>query len=203
MNRKQVAKGKLVRRFGINVFEVPKYDKILARRKNKPGMHGARRTKITEFGRQLTEKQKLKFAYGISERQFRTIFERAKALPGITGNNMLELLERRLDNVVFRAGFAVSRTQARQMVSHGQIYVNGRRLNIASARLRENDEIVVKNNERAKKLVRSNIEANQREVSSWLERNEDKLSIKVKYHPKREDIPTIADEQVVVEFFSK
>lgn len=206
MNRKRVPKGKLVRRLGVNIFEQPKYDRLLKRKPAKPGMHGGKRggKKPSEYNRQLQEKQKIKFAYGLSERQFRNVFERAKALPGITGDNMLALLERRLDNVVYRAGFACTRAMARQIVGHGHIHLNGRVVNIPSALVRPGDVIEVKQREYLQKLIREQLSRNSVKArASWLDVSEDQLRIKVDHIPRRDEIPTIANEQMVVELYAK
>lgn len=206
MNRKQVPKGKLVRRFGVNLFDQPKYDRLLKRKPAKPGMHGTKRggKKASEYNRQLQEKQKIKFAYGLSEKQFRNVFERAKSLPGITGDNMLALLERRLDNVIYRAGFACTRAMARQIVGHGHIHLNGRVVNIPSALVRPGDVIEVKPREHIQKVVREQLARNNvKSRTTWVEVLEDQLQVKVDHIPRREEIPTIANEQMVVELYAK
>ncbi len=205
-NRKNVPKGKLVRKLGINLFEQPKYDKLLKKKPHAPGMHGPKkkRTKQTEYGKQLLEKQKLKFAYGVSERQIRNIFEKAKTMPGITGDSMLSLLERRLDNVIFRLGLASSRAQARQMVGHGHFNVNGRIVNIPSYSVRATDTVTVKDRESVKKLVREQYTRNSGKAkSTWIHFAEDALQATVDHLPRREEIPTIANEQMVVELYAK
>lgn len=206
MNRKRVPKGKLVRRLGINIFEQPKYDKLLRKKSYRPGMHGPKRRakKQSEYARQLAEKQKLKFAYGMSERQFRNVFDRAKAMPGVTGDNMLALLERRLDNVVYRAGFAVTRAMARQFVNHGHIHLNGRVVNIPSALVRPGDVISIKPREHIQKLVREQLARTRvKSTCSWLDVSEDQLTARVDHIPRRDEIPTIANEQMVVELYAK
>jgi len=205
-NRKNVPKGKLVRHLGINIFEQPKYDKLLKKKPHAPGMHGPKkkRTKQTEYGKQLVEKQKLKFAYGVSERQIRNIFEKAKTMPGITGDSMLSLLERRLDNVVFRLGLSTSRSQARQMVGHGHFHVNGRVVNIPSYSVKGGDVISVKDRESVKKLVREQYAKHSGKAkSTWVNFAEDALQATVDHLPRREEIPTIANEQMVVELYAK
>ncbi|AHH10797.1 30S ribosomal protein S4 [Borrelia coriaceae] len=206
MNRKNIAKGKLVRRFSVNIFEQPKYDKLLKKKPNPPGMHGrSRRAKITEYGKQLIEKQKVKFTYGVNERQLTNIFKEARKHHGVTGDNLLALLERRIDNVVYRAGFAISRAHARQIVAHGIIMLNGRRVTIPSITLRANDIIQVKEKDSLKKLVRSNIEKTStlRKLPTWIEVNADDLNAKVTRPPARDEIPTLANEQMIVEYYSK
>ncbi len=196
------AKGKIVRRFGINIFGNQKYDKLLKRKPSPPGEHRQRRPRQTEYGRQLVEKQKLKFSYGVTERQLRNIFTRAKVLSGVSGHNMLILLECRLDNVVYRLGFAGSRNQARQLVSHGHLLHNGRRVTVPSIRVREGDTIQVIEKPAATALVRRLLAENSsRAIPEWLKREE--LSGEVTMYPTREMIPTIAEEQQIVEFFSK
>jgi len=205
-NRKNMAKGKLVRKLGINLFEQPKYDKLLKKKPHPPGMHGPKkkRTKQTEYGKQLIEKQKIKFAYGVSERQIRNIFEKAKTMPGITGDSMLSLLERRLDNVIFRLGLASSRAQARQMVGHGHFNVNGRIVNIPSYSVRGGDVVSVKERESVKTLVRAQYTKHSGKAkSSWINFAEDALQATVDHLPRREEIPTIANEQMVVELYAK
>ncbi|UER67770.1 30S ribosomal protein S4 [Borrelia sp. BU AG58] len=206
MNRKSIAKGKMVRRFGVNIFEQPKYDRLLKKKPNPPGMHGrSRKGKVTEYGKQLVEKQKVKFTYGVNERQLTNIFKEARRHHGVTGHNLLALLERRIDNIVYRAGFAISRAHARQIVSHGMIVLNGRRVTIPSITLRANDELWVKEKDSLKKMVRFNIERTSalRKLPTWIEVNADALKVKVARTPAREEIPTLANEQMVVEYYSK
>jgi small subunit ribosomal protein S4 len=205
MNRKNQPKGKLVRALGINIFEQPKYDRLMKKKAYGPGMHGNKRRRIkeTEYGRQLKEKQKLKFAYGLSERQFRNIFDRAKRMGGVTGDNMLALLERRLDNVVYRMGIATTRAQARQLVNHGHIQMNGRKVNIPSVTVRPGDEINLREREATKKIVREFMNQNSKARPAWLEFSEDDIKGKIIRHPERVDIPTLANEQLVVEYYAK
>lgn len=204
MAKNSTAKGKIVRRFGINIFGNPKYDRLLKKKPAPPGEPKKGRARQSEYGRQLAEKQKVRFAYGLSERQFRNVFEKAKTMKGVTGHNMLILLERRLDNVVYRLGMAASRTQARQIVSHGHIYMNGRRVNVPSALVRPGDELTIKPRESSKELVRRLIsENNHRPVSPWLSLSADDLVAKVTVLPTRDMVPTIGEEQMIVEFYSK
>src|SRR5690554_3679428 len=142
-------KGKIVRRLGVNIYGNPKYDRLLERRPTPPGQHGAaRKGKPSDYSRQLLEKQKVRFCYGLSEKQFRRVFTRAKAMKGIAGNNMLVLLGRRLDNMVYRLGMASSRAQARIFVRHGHYLVNGRKVNIPSALVDPGDVIEVREKSR-------------------------------------------------------
>ncbi len=205
MARNSKAKGKIVRRLGVNIYGNVKYDKLLKKKPQGPGIEKGKRVrkKESDFGRQLTEKQKIRFAYGLSEKQFYNLFVKAKSLTGLTGDNMMILLERRLDNIVYRLGMATTRTQARQMVGHGHIYVNGRRCNIPSRILREGDEVTVKESDKSKKLVRESLARNGQPVPVWLTLSEDNLNGRVERSPYRTDIVSVANEQMVVEFYSR
>ncbi|PIE35341.1 30S ribosomal protein S4 [candidate division KSB3 bacterium] len=204
MARNTTAKGKIVRRFGSNIFGNPKYDRVLERRVTPPGDHGAKRSKETEYGKRLLEKQKLRFAYGMSETQFKNTFKKAKAMKGMTGENLLVLLERRLDNVVYRLGMASSRSQARQMVVHGHIMVNGRKVTSPSFRVKAPEVISAKKSSKSQKLVKTLLAENtHRAVPDWLALSPEKLSGEVQRLPAGADLPDIADEQLVVEFYSR
>ena len=197
------AKGKIVRRLGLNIYGNPKYDRLLEKRPSPPGMHTRRRSRLSEYGLQLVEKQKLRFCYGMTERQFRNLFAKAKNMKGITGHNMLILLERRLDNVVYRLGMAATRSQARQMVKHGHIAVNGTKASTPSILVNVDDKIGAKKKKSSESMVSDLLEANHREVPAWLavdEKAKEGLMVRM---PEREDIPTVADEQLIVEFYSK
>lgn len=204
MARNSIARGKIARRFGLNIFGNPKYDKLLKRKPAPPGEPKKSRQRQSEYGRQLAEKQKVKFAYGLSERQFRNVFAKAKRMKGVTGHNMLILLERRLDNVIYRLTLANSRAQARQLVGHGHVYVNGRRLNIPSALLSVGDVISIKDRTASRDMLRRNIsENNGRSLPPWLGLEADDLKASITMLPTRDMIPTIAEEQLIVEFYSK
>lgn len=204
MARNSTARGKIVRRFGLNIFGNMKYDRLLKRKPNPPGNPRRGRFRQTEYGRQLNEKQKLKWAYGLSEKQFSNLFYKAKAMRGVTGDNMLALLERRLDNVVFRLGMATSRAQARQLVSHGHIVLNGRKVTIPSASVRPQDIVTVRDRKPTKDLVRKLMADNSsRPVPPWLTISRDDLVGKVEVNPTRDVIPTVAEEQLIVEFYSR
>ena len=198
-------KGKICRRFGVNLFGNMKYDRVLAKRPNPPGQHGANaaRKKLSEYGKQLVEKQKLKITYGLREKQFRITFERAAKLSGVTGNNLMMLLEARLDNVVYRLGFAPSRSAARQLVGHGHVRINGRRCNIASYSVRPGDVVSLKEASRSKALVQRNLDAARIEQPEWLNLVKEELKGEVVRLPEREEIPSVADELMVVELYSK
>ncbi len=204
MARMTKARGKVVRRLGVNIFGNPKYDRLLKKKPQSPGEPKKGRVRQTEYGRQLVEKQKLKFAYGLSERQFRNLFEKAKSMKGVTGTNMLVLLERRLDNVVYRLGMASSRYQARQLVSHGHIQLNGRKVTIPSAVVRANDSVSVRDRKATRDLVRRLLSENaSRPIPPWLIVSKDDMLGTVSILPTRDLIPTVAEEQLVVEFYSK
>ncbi|MBA2489681.1 MAG: 30S ribosomal protein S4 [Candidatus Limnocylindrales bacterium] len=174
------------------------------RRPTPPGQHIMRRRKVSEFGMQLREKQKVRRVYGVLERQFKHYFETAEARPGVTGENLLRLLETRLDNVVFRMGFATSRAQARQLVTHGHFAVNGRATDVASHRLREGDRVDVREVSRRStyfKDVKDALRAAQK--PDWLAVDADKLSGQLSALPSRDQMPAELNEQLVVEFYSR
>ena len=193
---------RISRRFGIPIFGPTKY---LERRNYGPGVHGPKsRRKTTEYGEGLIEKQKLKYYYGLLERQFRGVYEKALRRRGVTGEQMLQILETRLDNVVFHLGFANTRAAARQMVGHGHIAVNGRKASIPSYALKVNDVISVKNNNVSRQLATKNLEvAASRAVPDWLSLNKEDLKGTVMRIPTRQEIQPIANEQAVVEFYSR
>lgn len=169
-----------------------------------PGQHGQARTKISTYGQQLREKQKAKRTYGILERQFRRYFAMADAYRGVTGTVLLQLLERRLDNLVYRLGIGASRAQARQFVNHGHVQVNGRRVNIPSFLVKPGDEIVVAEGSRTNSAIVSNLEdADSRGRVAWLDWNPETFVGKMLSVPSREDIPTLVNEQLIVELYSK
>lgn len=177
------------------------------RRPYAPGQHGqatARRKKMSEFAKQLREKQKIKRIYGISEKQFRNTFERVASQAGITGHNLLAALETRLDNVVYRMGFAPSRKAARQLIRHRHIEVKGRLLDIPSYQVRPGEEVRVKQASRELVLVLSAMEQAARGASlSWIAVDKDTFSGRVLEKPQRQSIPLAAQEQLVVELYSK
>ncbi len=206
MSRYTGPKGKLARRFGVNIFGNPKYDRVLGKRPNAPGQHGqtSGRRKVSEYGLQLLEKQKLKMAYGMREKQFRLYYKRALAQEGKTGDNLLILLETRLDNVIYRLTMAPSRDSARQMILHGHIKVNNRRVNIPSFQVSAGDIITAKDSTRSQTLVKRWLEENaSRDVPEWLMINKDELKGQVVRKPLGEEIPSVANEQLVVELYSK
>jgi len=173
---------------------------------NPPGMHGAgtRKPRVSDYGLQLREKQKAKRFYGIYERQFRNYFKRAVRMPGNTGEQLLILLERRLDNVVCRLGFAASRAEARQIIAHGHITINGRKLDIPSYLVSTNESIGVRNADKSRAFVKGRVEGIGRPQPSWLGRNDGALEGKVITMPTRDDISLQpVHEQLIVELCSK
>ncbi len=176
----------------------------LKKRDYPPGQHTRRPRKVSEYNRQLREKQKAKRIYGIQEAQFLKYFRLAERMKGNTGENLLTILERRLDNVVLALGLALSRYHARQLVSHGHVTVNGKRLNIPSYLVRVGDEIGITRKEKIRKLVAETVEINRgTEVPSWLEADPTNLSGKVVQLPKRDDVTHDLHEQLIVELCSK
>ena len=176
----------------------------IARRNYGPGEHGQKRNKLSEYGTQLREKQKTKSYYGVGEKQFRGYFEMASNKKGITGENLLQILESRLDNVVYRLGFGASRAQARQLVNHGQFAVNGQRVDIPSYLVKAGDVITVRENKKENGAIKANIEANSaRPVPAWLELNNETLSGKVVRLASREDVDIPVEEHLIVELYSK
>lgn len=162
------------------------------------------RSKLSEYGMQQREKQKAKFIYGMLERQFRNYYEKATRMKGQSGENLMILCERRLDNVIFRLGFAKTRKQARQVVSHGHVLVNGKKVNVASYLLNPNDEIQIKEKSKSLELFKSIKESNKTfGVVSWLTSDIENLKAKVNQLPTREEIDVPVDERAIVEFYSK
>lgn len=180
-------------------------DKCAIERRNyAPGQHGRRRSKVLGYGLQLREKQKVKRIYGLLEKQFRIYFHRAESRPGITGDNLLRQLELRLDNVVYSLGFAASRPQARQLVRHGHIQVNGKKLNIPSYQVRKGDAIQVREKSRKNEQIQQAVEtASGRGIPGWLQLNPTEFLGSVNDLPKREDIRLPIQEQLIVELYSK
>jgi small subunit ribosomal protein S4 len=204
MSRKLDPKGKIVRRFGVNIYGNPKYDRLLEKRPTAPGAAKKRRPRMSEYGKQLAEKQKLRFAYGLTERQFRNLFLKSKAQTGVTGDNLLIGLESRLDNVVYRLGMAATRAQARQFVNHGHITVNGKKVDIPSYSVKTGDVVSVRNKENSKKFIQEEIASSiSREVPEWLSFSKVDMAGTVSRLPQKTDIQPIGDEQLVVELYSK
>src|SRR5579862_3365790 len=184
---------RISRRFGVPIFGPSKY---LERRNYGPGVHGPKsRRKHTDYGLGLIEKQKLRYYYGLLERQFRGVYERALKRRGVTGEQMLQILETRLDNVVYHLGFANTRAAARQMVSHGHVMVNGRKVNVPSFSLKVNNVVEVKNNNVSRQLATKNLEmAGSRSVPDWMLLNKDEFKGTVMRIRTRDEIRSIANE---------
>jgi len=193
---------RISRRFGAPIFGPTKY---LERRNYGPGVHGPKsRRKSTDYGLGLIEKQKLKYYYGLLERQFRGVYEKALKRRGVTGEQMLQILETRLDNVIFHLGFANTRAAARQMVSHGHVLVNGRKVNVPSYSLKVNNVVEIKNNNVSRQLATKNMEiSTSRSVPDWLLLNKEEFKGTIMRIPTRDEIQPIANEQAVVEFYSR
>ena len=170
-----------------------------------PGQHGQRRGRDTDYGVQLREKQKVRRIYGVLEKQFRNYFKKAASMKGSTGENLLRILESRLDNVVYRMGFAATRAEARQLVSHGSILVNGSRVNIASYFIKPGDVVSIREKAKKQERITSALQlAEQRGTPcEWVEVNASKFEGTFKMHPERSELPTDIKEQLVVELYSK
>ena len=198
-------KARVSRRLGVNIWGTAGETKALDRRPYPPGEHGRtrRRNNNSEYLAQLQEKQKARFSYGITERQFRNIYDEASRKKGVTGEILLQLLERRLDNLVYRAGWAATRPQARQFVSHGHLNVNGRRVNIPSFRVRDGDVIELRDKAREISTVKWNLDVLDRALPGWLEAGDGGQQVTVRQLPTRDQIDIPVREQLIVELYSK
>jgi small subunit ribosomal protein S4 len=198
-------KVRISRRLSVNVFENAKGSKALERRPFPPGTHGRtrRRGAGSEYLTQLQEKQKAKYIYGLLERQFRKTYEEANRLAGPTGENLLRLLECRLDNVVYRAGWGCTRPQARQFVSHGLVLVDGKRVNIPSYRVTRGQVVTLSEKARKMIVIQHNIDTLDRRVVGWLEAGDEGRQVTVRELPQREHIDVPVREQLIVELYSK
>ena len=201
MARYRGPRSKIARRFREPIFG---HDKVLDKKPYAPGMHGSskRRRKESEYGVQLAEKQKAKYTYGILERQFRNIFQMASKKKGITGEVLLQLIEARLDNVVYRLGIAPTRRAARQLVSHRHITVNGNVVNIPSNILKMGDVVGVREKSKSLEVISDSL-ASRSDKFSWLEWDDQKMEGKFNNYPTREEIPENIREQLIVELYSK
>lgn len=203
MGRYTGPKDKLSRRFGVPLFGPTK---ALEHKNYPPGMHGPKggRRKQSDYSIALAEKQKLRFQYGLLERQFRRYFEAAATKRGVTGELLLQMLETRLDNIVFRFGFANSRSSARQLVSHGHVQVNGRKVNISSYAVKPGDAVTIKDTPKSRSLAARNLELTQiTQVPDWLALDKDRFEGKVNRIPSRDEIAPIVNEQLIVELYSR
>lgn len=208
MARYRDALCRLCRREGIKLFlkGTRCYTEKCAfeRRKYPPGQHGHNRAKLSDYGLQLREKQKVKRIYGIMERQFKNYFEKATKMKGVTGENLLKLLERRFDNIVYRMGFAINIRQARQLVTHGFFTINGKKVDMPSYLLKPGDIIEVRAEAKEKELIKENLAlAEQRGLPAWIEVNLSEMKGKFVRIPEREEIQIPVHEQLIVEFYSK
>ncbi len=202
MGRYTGPKTKIARRFGEPIFGPDKY---FERRNYPPGLHGRmrKRKKLSVYGVQLNEKQKAKYIYGLYERQFRNLFKKANRMKGKTGENLLQLLESRLDNVVFRLGIAPSRGAARQLVSHKHILVNGQVVNVPSYILKEGDIIAVREKSKTLEVIQDSLKSGRANKYAWLEWDNNLMAGKFLYRPQREEIPENINELLIVELYSK
>ena len=194
-------KSKIARRFGEPIFGP---DKVLSKKNYAPGQHGINRLKKnSEYGAQLAEKQKAKYTYGVLERQFRIIFEHAQRSKGITGEILLQLLESRLDNIVYRLGIAPTRAAARQLVSHRHITIDGKVVNIPSCRVKPGQVVAVRERSKSLETIADSLAGFNHSKYPWLEWNETEKSGKYLQLPVREEIPENIKEQLIVELYSK
>jgi small subunit ribosomal protein S4 len=202
MARYRGPRTKIARKFGDPIFGP---DKVLEKKAYPPGMHGAnkRRRKQSEYGVQLKEKQKAKYTYGVLEKQFANLFEKAQRSKGVTGEVLLQLLESRLDNVVFRLGISPTRSGARQLVSHRHITVNGDVVNVPSYTLRPGDMVGVREKSKSLEAISESLSGSVRSSSAWLEWDSSQMIGKFMNRPEREEIPENIREQLIVELYSK
>ncbi len=202
MARYRGPKSKIARKFGEPIFGP---DKVFEHKNYPPGMHGlsSKRRKKSEYGLQLKEKQKAKYTYGILERQFRGLFQKAQASKGVTGEVLLQLLESRLDNVVFRLGVAKTRAAARQFVTHKHIVVNGSVVNIPSYLVKPGDIVGVREKSQAMEEITDSLHSRRSTRYEWLEWANDQMAGKFLNRPEREEIPENIKEQLIVELYSK
>lgn len=206
MARYRGPKAKICRRFGENIYGSDKYDRILSRKNYPPGVHGKSFSRNkSEYGKQLMMKQKARYIYGVLEKQFRKHYDDVKNRPGVTGDLLLARLEQRLDNVIYRLGFANTRPQARQVVNHSMIYVNGKKMNIPSYEVKVGDEITINPSKKDNGYFKNQEQyiTNKKNVPKWLSLDAKALSGKMIALPKHDDFDASIDAQVIVEFYSK
>ena len=205
MAKTKQSRGKIVRKFGENIFGNPKYDRLLNRKSYAPGQHGqSRRSKLSNYGIQLQEKQKIKFMYGLLEKQFKLSFQKADKMEGETGTNMLQLLESRLDNVVYRFGFAPSRPAARQLVSHKHFLVNNKLVNIPSFIMKPTDVIEVRDKSKKMDIILDSMRRIKGDMNvSWLSIDKAKMRGTFVAVPNRDEMQLTVNEQLVVDLYSK
>lgn len=204
MSRYTGPKARLVRRFGVNIFDSAKLSKILERRPTAPGIHGASRTgKPSEYKKQLLEKQKLRFMFGVTEKQLGNYYKKATASEEATDIALMKLLERRLDNAVFKAGFAKTRAQARQMVGHGVFTLNGKRVDVPSIQVNAGDKIEVREKMKASPLFNEIKEEKNFDHARWLKSEQKGLKFEVVALPEPDDLDKLIEAYLIVEFYSK
>jgi small subunit ribosomal protein S4 len=205
MSRYTGPRSRVSRRLGVNIFGTKGEMVALDRRPYPPGEHGRdrRRGNQSDYLLQLTEKQKARFTYGLTEKQFRRIYDEANRRQGVTGENMLRFLELRLDNIVYRAGWGVTRPQSRQLVNHGKILVNGKRVDIPSYRARKGDVVSLSPKGKAMIVVTQNRDVLDRALPAWLEGGAEGAQVTVRELPLREHIDVPVREQLIVELYSK
>ena len=204
MGKLNTPKGKLVRKLGVNIFGNSKFDKLLSKKGYGPGQHGQSGKRFSTYSVQLKEKQKIKFMYGMLEKQFRNYFKKAAQMKGETGLNLLVMLESRLDNVVYKLGFAPSRPSARQLVSHAHFMVNGRKVNIPSYRLKPGDIIEVRDKSKKLDIILDAVKMVKGDLNvSWLSLDKTKMSGTFVNYPERQEIDLTVNEQLVVEYYSR
>ena len=205
MAKSKQSKGKIVRKFGENIFGNAKFDRLLNRKPYGPGQHGqTRRRKPSNYAVQLRERQKIKFMYGLLEKQFKNYFTKAEKMSGETGTNLLQLLESRLDNIVYRISFAPTRPAARQLVNHGHFLVNDKRVDIPSYILKSGDKIQVREKSKKMDLILDSMKRIKGDIDlPWLELDKGKMQGSFLGMPERDQIDQTIKEQLVVELYSK
>ena len=204
MAKLNIPKGKLVRKLGVNIFGNPKFDRLLSKKGYRPGQHGQTGKRFSTYSTQLKEKQKIKFTYGMLEKQFRTYFKKASQMKGETGLNLLVLLESRLDNIVYKLGFAPTRSSARQLVSHAHFMVNGVKVDIASYRLKPGDVVQVREKSKKLDIILNAIKMVKGDLNvSWLSVDKAKMEGTFVNYPERDEIDLTMNEQLVVEYYSR
>jgi len=205
MSRYTGPKSKVSRRLGTNIWGTKGENRAMENRPYPPGEHGRtrRRGNVSEYLMQLQEKQKARYTYGIGEKQFRNLYKEASRRPGVTGETLLQYCEQRLDNVVYRAGWANTRPQARQFVNHGHIDVNGRRVDISSYRVRQGDVVRLRDKARNITQIQWNLDVLDRAAPAWLETGDGGLEVTLRELPVREQIDTPVREHLIIELYSK
>lgn len=204
MSRYTGPKGRLVRRFGVDIFSTAKMSKLLEKRPSGPGMHGARRgSKPSEYKKQLLEKQKLRMMYGLTEKQLRNYYLKAASMKGATGIDLMKMIERRLDNVIYRSGLAKTRAQARQMVSHGLFALNNVRVTFPSIQVREGDQIAARARSKDSPLFQAVKEDKDFDHARWLKSDQKGLTVEVAALPEENDLDQLIETQLIVEYYSK